>query len=86
MAETYPGFVLPFWTGLFAPAALPEAVADRLRTALAQVMADPAMRATLLRAAERVPFDLSPSAFARMIAEDAERFRTLIEDLGIRPG
>jgi tripartite-type tricarboxylate transporter receptor subunit TctC len=86
VAETYPGFVLQFWTGLFAPAALPEAVADRLRTALAQVMADPAMRATLLRAAELVPFDLSPSAFARMIAEDAERFRTLIEDLGIRPG
>lgn len=86
VAETYPGFTLRFWTGLFAPAGLPEAVADRLRTAVVQAMGEPAMRSALMRAAELVPLDPSPAAFARLIAEDAERFRAIVEELGIRAG
>jgi tripartite-type tricarboxylate transporter receptor subunit TctC len=84
LAEAYPGFSVQLWLGLFGPAGMPGEATDRLRTALALALGDPAMRVALLRAAELVPLEATPAAFARMIAEDAERFRRIVEELGIR--
>jgi len=86
VAETYPGFSLQFWLGLFAPLGLPREAMTRLRAEVAAAMADPALRQALLRVAELVPLDPSPAAFDRLIAEDAERFREIVEELGIRAG
>lgn len=86
VAETYPGFTVQFWLGLFAPLGLPREAMTRLRAEVAAAMADAGMRQALMRVAELVPLDPSPAAFARLIAEDAERFRAIVEDLGIRAG
>jgi tripartite-type tricarboxylate transporter receptor subunit TctC len=86
VAETHPGFTLRFWLGLFAPLGLPRETATALRAEVAAVLEEAAVRQALLRIAELVPLDPSPAAFARLIAEDAERFRALVEELGIRAG
>ncbi|MDW8398273.1 MAG: tripartite tricarboxylate transporter substrate binding protein [Acetobacteraceae bacterium] len=86
IAETHPGFALQFWLGVFAPHGLPRETMTRLRAEIAGALEEPAMRQALLRVAELVPLDPSPAGFARLIAEDAERFRAIVEELGIRPG
>lgn len=42
--ETLPGFEVPLWNGLFAPAGTPQPVVDRVASAAAKVMADPAIQ------------------------------------------
>ena len=47
IAETYPGFESESWTAMFAPAATPKAVLERLHAALVKAVADPATRERL---------------------------------------
>src|SRR5436305_4696148 len=47
IAETYPGFETESWVALFAPAATPKAVLERLHAALVRAVADPATRERL---------------------------------------
>ncbi len=42
IAETVPGYVLVYWLAVFAPAATPKPVQQRLYDAIAQAMKDPA--------------------------------------------
>lgn len=86
LAETYPGFTVQFWLGLFAPLGLPREAMTRLRAEVAAALAEPALRQALLRVAELVPLAPSPAGFERLIAEDAERFRAIVAELGIRLG
>jgi tripartite-type tricarboxylate transporter receptor subunit TctC len=41
MAEFYPGFAATSWHGLFAPAATPKAIVDRLSTEVQAIMREP---------------------------------------------
>jgi tripartite-type tricarboxylate transporter receptor subunit TctC len=86
LAETYPGFSVQFWLGLFGPLGLPREAMTRLRAEVAAAMAQPALRQALLRVADLVPLDPSPAGFDRLISEDADRFRAIVEELGIRAG
>src|SRR6267378_103076 len=47
IAETYPGYESTSWTALFAPAGTPKPILERLHAALAQVLADRAVRERL---------------------------------------
>lgn len=86
VAETFPGFSVQFWLGLFAPLGLPREAMTRLRAEVAALLADPELRQALLRVAELVPLDLSPADFDRLMSDDAERFRVIVQELGIRAG
>ena len=44
IAETYPGFESESWVAMFAPAATPKAVIERLHGTLAKLFADPPVR------------------------------------------
>ena len=85
VAETYPGFSLQFWLGLFAPLGVPHDTLTLLRAEVTAAIAEAGMRQALLRGAELVPLDPSLTGFEALIGEDAERFRRMIEELGIRP-
>ena len=41
LAELYPGFDMPFWTGVFAPANTPRPVVDRIHAAMHKAIATP---------------------------------------------
>jgi tripartite-type tricarboxylate transporter receptor subunit TctC len=79
MAEAgYPGVEVSLWSGLFAPAATPPAIVDKLRKAFAQTIADPGV-AQKLRALAVNPGGASPDEFRRIIDNDIVKFREVVQ-------
>ena len=80
MAEAMnPGFTLDAWYGLLAPAGTPEPVLARLHAELVKVLADPAVRQTLINSTQDV-VGSTPGEFAEVIAKDLK----LWTDLAVR--
>ncbi len=70
----YPGYELNLWFGLFAPAATPKAVLDRLSAGTLKVLAQPDTREGLaLQGVEPAP--TTPAEFAAIIRREIERWR-----------
>jgi tripartite-type tricarboxylate transporter receptor subunit TctC len=78
-----PGVVSEPWFGFVVSARTPPAIVRRLQDALAATHDDPLYRESLARlgasAGER-----GPDPFARLIKEDAARWRAVIAAAGIR--
>jgi len=85
MAEAgYPNFVVSAWFGLYAPAGLPQHIAERLSSAVVSIASSPEFAAKFAKAgAETAP--LARGAFAKYVAEDTSRWRGVIEAAGIKP-
>lgn len=71
------------WYGLFAPAGTPQAIVDRLSTALVQVLKEPDITAYI---AENglVPTALGAEEFAKRLPAFRETFRTMITENNIK--
>ena len=79
MAEAgYPGVEVSLWSGVFAPAATPPAIVDKLRKAFAQVIADPGV-AQKLRALAVSPGGATPDEFRRIIDSDIVKYREVMQ-------
>jgi tripartite-type tricarboxylate transporter receptor subunit TctC len=84
LAETVcPGFDVNDWAGLFAPAGTPAPVLARLHAAMAQALADAALRERLA-AIGAVPVGSSPADFARLVREGTESWGRVVREAGIR--
>jgi len=79
----YPGFQSNEWAGLFGPAATPAGVVDALYGALAEAIADPALRARLVQIG-CVPVASRPEEFARFVREGRAAMAALVREAGIR--
>ncbi|HYF09721.1 MAG TPA: tripartite tricarboxylate transporter substrate-binding protein [Acetobacteraceae bacterium] len=79
----YPGFDISEWAALFAPAATPPAIAERLHAALAETLREPEVRARLAQLGA-VPVGSSPAEFARFLAEGRAAMTTLVREANIR--
>ena len=84
IAETYPGYSVTIWQGLFAPAGTPPEVVSKLRTEVQEVLKLPAVAQTLLNAGSGEPSLISVEEFSAMIAEDYVRYGKVIKDTGIK--
>jgi tripartite-type tricarboxylate transporter receptor subunit TctC len=71
------------WHGLFAPRATPEAVIQRLEAACAQAVRSEAMRVGHERIATPIVHH-GACDFARIVAEDSERMRRIIDENNLR--
>jgi tripartite-type tricarboxylate transporter receptor subunit TctC len=71
------------WAGLFAPAATPPAIIARLHAAMAQALADPALRERISQIGA-VPVGSSPVEFARVVREGTESWGRIVREAGIR--
>ena len=70
----FPGYELNLWFGLFAPAATPRAVIDRLNAGTLKVLEAPDTREALaLQGLEPTP--TTPAAFAALLRLEIERWR-----------
>jgi tripartite-type tricarboxylate transporter receptor subunit TctC len=79
MAEAgYPGVEVSLWSGVFAPAATPPAIVDKLRKAFAQSIADPGV-AQKLRALAVNPGGASPEEFRHIIDSDIAKYREVVQ-------
>jgi tripartite-type tricarboxylate transporter receptor subunit TctC len=70
--------------GLLAPAGVPQEIREKLSADLAEVMQRPEMRGILTaRYFELAP--LGPVEFQKVIAEESDKWRSVIEDKKIKP-
>src|SRR5690348_5142278 len=79
MAEAgYPGVEVSLWSGLFAPAATPPAIVEKLRKAFAQAIADPGV-SQKLRALAVSPGGATADEFRRIIDNDIVKYREVVQ-------
>lgn len=74
---------LESWFGLFAPAKTPKPVMDRLRAALAKVVANPEVQESFRKAGGQ-PLGLDPDKARELVEGDVRRWSKLVKDIGIR--
>ena len=82
IAETYPGFESESWVGMFAPAATPRVVLDRLHAELAKVVSEPVLRERL----EVQGCDVvggPPETMAARVRNDQVKWSRIIRDKNI---
>lgn len=85
IAETYPGYDMSSWTGVFAPAGSPAPAMLRFAEVLRAALADPEVRRRL-EAAGADPVESDPAAFAAVIRRDRETARRIVAATGLRVG
>mgnify|MGYP003606976707 CR=1 FL=1 len=78
-----PGFAVEQWHGLLAPAATSDALVQRLHSALAQIVAEPAMQQSL-REQGYTLVNQSTAQFGQTIARDIDRYSAVAQQLGLR--
>ncbi len=83
VAETLPGFEAVLWMALFAPAATPAPVIDRLARALNTVTQDPAYQQRMAGIGLAVESG-GPADVRALLAADTLNWRKVIADAGIR--
>jgi tripartite-type tricarboxylate transporter receptor subunit TctC len=69
------------WAGLFAPKGTPGPVVTRLRDAMRQAMADPAVTSVFVKAASP-PAYMDQPEFAKFVEADAKRLIPVIKKIG----
>ncbi len=85
IGETYPGYLVTIWQGLFAPTGTPpEVVIAKLRTEIHAVLKMPEVAQALLNAGSGEPSTISVEEFSAMIADDYVRYGKIIKDTGIK--
>jgi tripartite-type tricarboxylate transporter receptor subunit TctC len=84
IAETYPGYEVLNWHGLFAPLGTPQPIIDRLRSELAVVLAQPELRERLAHAGAGEPYIATPEQFAARIRSDHDKYGRLIRAIGLK--
>lgn len=82
VAETYPGFEMNVWFGTFVPAGTPAPIIDKLHKTIAQVLADPTIRA---RFAEEglVPGGMPQEKFDALFRSELTRWKQFVNDRNI---
>ncbi len=78
-----PGFEYSSWTGLLGPAKMPPAIVDKLNRIWAASLKDPVV-IKKLEADGTLPVGSSPAEFQKFIVADAARWKSLINDTGIK--
>ena len=84
IGEVFPGYEVVIWLGLFAPVGVPEAILARLRAEVLAATADPIVRARLEAAGGLEPMPVAGADFVALIKADAQKYRTLIREIGLR--
>jgi tripartite-type tricarboxylate transporter receptor subunit TctC len=84
LAETLPGFESVQWWAMFAPAATPPEIVDRLNAEVVKIIADADVKARF--AAEGAePIGGSAREFAAFLKADFEKWGRVVREAGIRP-
>lgn len=71
------------WFGMLAPAGTPRSIVDKIAVDTEQILALPEITEAL-RGQGLEPTGLGPDAFARFLREDLMRWKTLIQEVGIK--
>jgi len=78
-----PGFDINTWFGVFAPGGTPAPIVDRLHDELAHALADPDVRAAMVKLGAE-PVGSTPAQFAAYIRSEAAKYARVIKASGAR--
>ena len=78
-----PGFDFSLWGGLFAPAATPRPVIDRLNREVNAILARPEFKERLMREGADVSL-MSPEQFAAFAVSEIARYEQIIRETGVK--
>ena len=84
MEQGVADFDVSAWHGLFAPAALPPAILDKVYGALNGALRDPELRPKLLEQGLE-PVGMPPAEFRRFLEADIAKWRAVVRAANIRP-
>jgi tripartite-type tricarboxylate transporter receptor subunit TctC len=79
IADTYPGFESESWAAMFAPAATPKAVLERLDAAMTKIIAEPAVRERLESQSCEI-IGGSPEALTDLVKSEQAKWGRLIKE------
>ena len=79
-----PGFDFPFWYGIWAPAATPAGVVQKLANDIARALLDPAVRASFVTHGCE-PMSMTQPEFARFVLSESENAARIIKAARIKP-
>jgi tripartite-type tricarboxylate transporter receptor subunit TctC len=78
-----PGYQFATWYGIFAPAATPPAVVDKLHAEFQKAMQAPDVHEKLVKMGADDSATATPADFGKLVRADLARFRKVIKDAGI---
>ncbi|TDR87170.1 Bug family tripartite tricarboxylate transporter substrate binding protein [Enterovirga rhinocerotis] len=84
MAETFPGFDIGSWHGLYAPAGTPKEIVDRLAADVRQVFSSESVKKRLFDIGA-VARPMSPADFAAFGKAERAKYQDLIRQIGLEP-
>jgi tripartite-type tricarboxylate transporter receptor subunit TctC len=84
IGEVVPGFDLPVWAGMAAPAGTPKEIVDTLWRAADKALADPGVRKALNAMSFSVE-PMNPEVFAAYIRSETVKWAKLVKEAGIEP-
>jgi tripartite-type tricarboxylate transporter receptor subunit TctC len=84
MAEIgFPDFVLSSWMGMFAPAALPADIRNKLSAAFVKIGQNPDLQARI-RQQGIEPVGSDAASFERYVAAEAKKWKAFVERTGVK--
>ena len=84
IGETYPGYEVTIWLGLFAPAGTPEPIVRRLRADIGKALVDPGLIAKFKSAGGLEPLVTTPEEFSALIRRDFDKYGRIVREVGIK--
>ena len=84
IADSYPGYEVTIWLGLFAPAGTPEPVLKRLRAEVKGALASADVKAKLKSAGGMSAFDSTAEEFAALVRRDYDRYGKVVREIGVK--
>lgn len=84
LAETWPGVEMVFWTGYAAPRGTPAEVVNRLHREISAVLRSPEVVQKFAESGSESGGS-TPAEFAKLMADDVDRFGDIIRRAGIQP-
>lgn len=83
-AANLPGFEIVNWMGVFAPAATPGPIVDKLNGAIRKLLADPEMQ-QIMNVQKVEPYHLSSADFQKVLQNDVDRFTKIVRETKATP-
>lgn len=84
IGETYPGYAVDIWLGLFAPAGTPAPIVAKLQKLVHDILVRPEVAEKINVSGSLQPLVMPPDKFAERIREDDARFAKLAKDLNLK--
>jgi tripartite-type tricarboxylate transporter receptor subunit TctC len=82
--QGFPGIGTNAWQGMFAPAATPKAIVDKLHAAVVQVLNDPEMKAKLAKQLMAVNTSASPQEWTEQVKAETQQWGEFIRENNIK--